>query len=90
MTRRRPKPGDLSTGPASAAWLRETLERLGLSQVAAARLLGVSSTAVYYWTAERRPISVSAARFLEVLDALPYSRRAEILATYRRIDEGEP
>jgi DNA-binding transcriptional regulator YiaG len=48
---------------------RETIERLGLSQIAAARLLGVDARTSRRWASGERDIPPPAARFLRYLVA---------------------
>ena len=82
-------PGSPTTGPADSAWLRRSLDALGLSQVDLSRLVGVSTVSVSGWAVGRHPVPPSVARFLEVLDALPETRRRAIRAAYRLIDRPE-
>ena len=54
--------------------LRDTLRRLGLSQIEAARLLGVDPSAVRRWLTDkdsRRSIPGPAVAFLRLLDDCP-------------------
>ena len=49
---------------------RRTLERLGLSQARAARLLGITKRSVEHWANEERAVSPTAARFLALFGVL--------------------
>jgi DNA-binding transcriptional regulator YiaG len=54
----------------TAAEYRETIAQLGLSQVAAARLLGVDARTSRRWANGERDVSQPAARFLRFLLAI--------------------
>ncbi len=57
--------------------LTEALRRLGLSQVAAARLLGVSARTVRYWIAGTYPIPEAVSLLLRTwLDDQRHKRRS--------------
>jgi hypothetical protein len=66
--------------------LRAALVRLGVSQVAFARLAGVSTRAVTLWLSEERPIPGPVEAYVRVLSLTPESVRA---AEIQRFDESE-
>jgi DNA-binding transcriptional regulator YiaG len=50
--------------------LRELLDRLDLTQTAAARLVGVDPRSVRRWVGDEAPVLEPAARFLLLMEAL--------------------
>jgi len=64
--------------------LREMFERIGITQVEASKLLGVTSRAVHWWVTDRRKVPGPVKAYLRLLISLPDNLKAVELYRLRQ------